>query len=132
MMSPWFASASPSAQLLPYAFQYYRMNARGMAALRAELDSFWTGELDQLVVAEPRLHRLEGRIVDPVLAQQGPGELDDLRVFGWDAARMVVADQVFGGSAGGSAGASNPPDVFPSAERQLGQKLQPGLSGYWH
>ena len=30
-------------------FQYYRLNARGMAALRAELDSFWTSELDQLV-----------------------------------------------------------------------------------
>jgi DNA-binding transcriptional ArsR family regulator len=29
-------------------FQYYRLNARGMAALRAELDSFWTRELDQL------------------------------------------------------------------------------------
>jgi hypothetical protein len=46
---------------------------------------------------------------------------------------MVVAGQMLGGSAGGSAaGASNPPDVFVSAERQLGQKLQPGLSGYWH
>ena len=30
-------------------FQYYRLNARGMTALRAELDSFWTRELDQLV-----------------------------------------------------------------------------------
>src|SRR6266487_5542308 len=30
-------------------FQYYRLNARGMAALRAELDSFWTRELDKLV-----------------------------------------------------------------------------------
>jgi len=30
-------------------FQYYRLDARGMAALRAELDSFWTRELDQLV-----------------------------------------------------------------------------------
>jgi DNA-binding transcriptional ArsR family regulator len=30
-------------------FQYYRLNPRGMAALRAELDSFWTRELDQLV-----------------------------------------------------------------------------------
>jgi DNA-binding transcriptional ArsR family regulator len=30
-------------------FQYYRLNATGMAALRAELDSFWTRELDQLV-----------------------------------------------------------------------------------
>ena len=30
-------------------FQYYRLEAEGMAALRAELDSFWTRELDQLV-----------------------------------------------------------------------------------
>jgi DNA-binding transcriptional ArsR family regulator len=30
-------------------YQYYRLNAGGMAALRAQLDSFWTGELDQLV-----------------------------------------------------------------------------------
>jgi DNA-binding transcriptional ArsR family regulator len=30
-------------------FQYYRLDAGGMAALRAELDSFWTGELDRLV-----------------------------------------------------------------------------------
>ena len=30
-------------------FQYYRLNPGGMADLRAELDSFWTQELDQLV-----------------------------------------------------------------------------------
>jgi DNA-binding transcriptional ArsR family regulator len=30
-------------------FQYYRLDSGGMAALRAQLDSFWTGELDQLV-----------------------------------------------------------------------------------
>lgn len=30
-------------------FQYYRLRPEGMAALRAELDSFWTRELDQLV-----------------------------------------------------------------------------------
>ena len=30
-------------------YQYYRLDARGMAALRAQLDSFWTGELEQLV-----------------------------------------------------------------------------------
>ena len=30
-------------------FQYYSLNPEGMAALRAELDSFWTGELDRLV-----------------------------------------------------------------------------------
>jgi DNA-binding transcriptional ArsR family regulator len=30
-------------------FQYYRLRPEGMAALRAELASFWTRELDQLV-----------------------------------------------------------------------------------
>lgn len=30
-------------------FQYYRLSPEGMAALRAELDAFWTRELDQLV-----------------------------------------------------------------------------------
>ena len=30
-------------------FQYYRLDPRGMTALRAELDSFWTRELDQIV-----------------------------------------------------------------------------------
>jgi DNA-binding transcriptional ArsR family regulator len=30
-------------------FQHYRLNPEGMAALRGELDAFWTGELDQLV-----------------------------------------------------------------------------------
>ena len=30
-------------------FQYYSLKPEGMAALRAELDSFWTRELDQLV-----------------------------------------------------------------------------------
>ena len=30
-------------------FQHYRLNPEGMAALRGELDSFWTRELDQLV-----------------------------------------------------------------------------------
>jgi DNA-binding transcriptional ArsR family regulator len=30
-------------------FQYYRLNPGGMADLRAELDSFWTQQLDQLV-----------------------------------------------------------------------------------
>jgi DNA-binding transcriptional ArsR family regulator len=29
-------------------FRYYRLHAGGMAALRAELDSFWTRELDLL------------------------------------------------------------------------------------
>jgi DNA-binding transcriptional ArsR family regulator len=30
-------------------FQYYRLNPGGMTALRAELDAFWTRELDQIV-----------------------------------------------------------------------------------
>jgi DNA-binding transcriptional ArsR family regulator len=30
-------------------FQYYRLKPEGMTALRAELDAFWTRELDQLV-----------------------------------------------------------------------------------
>ena len=30
-------------------FQHYRVNAGGMTALRAELDSFWTRELASLV-----------------------------------------------------------------------------------
>jgi DNA-binding transcriptional ArsR family regulator len=30
-------------------FQYYSLNPQGMTALRAELDSFWTRELDRLV-----------------------------------------------------------------------------------
>ena len=30
-------------------FRYYRLHPGGMTALRAELDSFWTHELDQLV-----------------------------------------------------------------------------------
>ncbi len=30
-------------------FQHYHLNPEGMAALRAQLDSFWTRELDQLV-----------------------------------------------------------------------------------
>jgi DNA-binding transcriptional ArsR family regulator len=30
-------------------FQYYRLKPVGMTALRAELDSFWTRELNQLV-----------------------------------------------------------------------------------
>src|SRR5215470_4669343 len=30
-------------------FQHYRLNPEGMTALRAELDAFWTRELDQLV-----------------------------------------------------------------------------------
>ena len=30
-------------------FQHYRLKPEGMTALRAELDAFWTRELDQLV-----------------------------------------------------------------------------------
>src|SRR5579862_2177132 len=31
-------------------FQYYRLRPDGMAALRAELEAFWTSELDQLIL----------------------------------------------------------------------------------
>jgi DNA-binding transcriptional ArsR family regulator len=34
-------------------FRRYRLNPRGMAALRSTLETFWTSELEQLVVAEP-------------------------------------------------------------------------------
>jgi DNA-binding transcriptional ArsR family regulator len=34
-------------------FRRYRLTPDGMAALRSILDSFWTSELEQLVVAEP-------------------------------------------------------------------------------
>ena len=34
-------------------FRRYRLDPDGMAALRSILDSFWTSELEQLVVAEP-------------------------------------------------------------------------------
>jgi DNA-binding transcriptional ArsR family regulator len=30
-------------------FQYYLLQPEGMAALRSQLDAFWTAELDQLV-----------------------------------------------------------------------------------
>jgi DNA-binding transcriptional ArsR family regulator len=36
-------------------FRYYRLHAVGMAALRAELDSFWTRELDQFVRDAPAI-----------------------------------------------------------------------------
>lgn len=44
-------------------FQYYRLNPRGMAALRAELDAFWTRELDQIgedALAITRRNRRQG------------------------------------------------------------------------
>lgn len=43
-------------------FQYYSVASSGLAALRAELDSFWTSELDQLVfdaLEMPTQSRLE-------------------------------------------------------------------------
>jgi DNA-binding transcriptional ArsR family regulator len=44
-------------------FQFYRLNPRGMTALRAELDAFWTRELDQIVqdaLAVTRRNRRQG------------------------------------------------------------------------
>jgi DNA-binding transcriptional ArsR family regulator len=61
-------------------FQYYRLDAGGMAALRAELDSFWTRELDQLA--------RDARAVAPA-PQREPlekGGLDGLREVGARAA----------------------------------------------
>jgi DNA-binding transcriptional ArsR family regulator len=43
-------------------FQYYSIAASGLAALRAELDAFWTNELDELVydaLSMPTTSRLE-------------------------------------------------------------------------
>jgi DNA-binding transcriptional ArsR family regulator len=42
-------------------FQYYRLNPRGMTALRAELDAFWTRELDDLVADAQAITRAAGR-----------------------------------------------------------------------
>lgn len=42
-------------------YQHYRLNPRGMTALRAELDSFWTRELDQLVADAQAITRAGGR-----------------------------------------------------------------------
>ena len=44
-------------------FQYYRLNPAGVAALRAELESFWTRELEQLAkdaLAISQHHEPEG------------------------------------------------------------------------
>jgi DNA-binding transcriptional ArsR family regulator len=43
-------------------FQYYRLAPDGLAGLRADLDAFWTDELDQLVydaLSSPTPARLE-------------------------------------------------------------------------
>jgi DNA-binding transcriptional ArsR family regulator len=45
-------------------FQYYRLEPSGLAALRAELDAFWTNELDDLVydaLSMPSTSHLEGQ-----------------------------------------------------------------------
>jgi DNA-binding transcriptional ArsR family regulator len=41
-------------------FQYYRLKPEGIAALRAELASFWTRELDQLVSDARAITRTSG------------------------------------------------------------------------
>jgi DNA-binding transcriptional ArsR family regulator len=46
-------------------FQRYRLAADGMAALRADLDAFWTTELDQLVY-----DALSLRMTQPTLERQ--------------------------------------------------------------
>ena len=52
-------------------FQFYRLNARGMSALRAELDSFWTRELDQLVRDARDLPLETLPVTDPALRRPG-------------------------------------------------------------
>lgn len=42
-------------------FQYYRLDPGGMTALRAELDSFWTRELDQVATEAHALSRTARR-----------------------------------------------------------------------
>lgn len=45
-------------------FQFYRLEPDGLAALRAELDAFWTNELDELVydaLSLPTTSQLEGQ-----------------------------------------------------------------------
>jgi DNA-binding transcriptional ArsR family regulator len=42
-------------------FQHYRLNPPGMTALRAELDSFWTRELDQVVDEAHAITRAAGQ-----------------------------------------------------------------------
>src|SRR6516165_10772202 len=51
------------------------------------------GQLNEPVVAEPPLHRPESRVIDAVPAEKLTGKLDNLGVFGWNAARMVIADR---------------------------------------
>jgi DNA-binding transcriptional ArsR family regulator len=46
-------------------FQHYRLAPDGLAQLRAELDAFWTNELDQLVydaLSSPAASRLERQL----------------------------------------------------------------------
>jgi len=49
-------------------------------------------ELDEAVIAEPNPQRLEHRVADPMLAHELAREVHDLRVFGRDAARVLLAD----------------------------------------
>lgn len=42
-------------------FQHYRLDPRGMTALRAELNAFWTRELDQIVAEAQAISRSAGR-----------------------------------------------------------------------
>jgi DNA-binding transcriptional ArsR family regulator len=42
-------------------FQHYRLDPRGMTTLRAELDAFWTRELDQITADARAVARAAGR-----------------------------------------------------------------------
>src|SRR5262245_7821446 len=52
-----------------------------------------SGQLDEAPVPEALAERLHGRIVHAVLSKQAPGEVDDLRIVGGNAARVPVADR---------------------------------------
>lgn len=55
-------------------FRYYRLVPEGMAALRQQLDQFWTGELEQLVNARPKSKGETVSLEKSVLVPLGPDE----------------------------------------------------------
>src|SRR5512137_1183641 len=54
-------------------------------------------ELDESVIAEPCLERLERRVINPMLADELSRELHDLGVLRRDAARVFLSDGRDGG-----------------------------------
>ena len=51
------------------------------------------GQLDEALITEPLPQCAGARLVDPVLAEELPREVDDFRVFRRNAARVVFADR---------------------------------------